>query len=169
MLVYLHEVFSSYRRSVTVTGQLAFQNAQLDRDIEQRTAYAKALLEADQSKDRFLVTLAHELRGPLAPISNAANMLSSGRMDQTVIKKTGEVLGRQVRQMTSLVDDLLDVSRVTQGLAVLQSAPADAKEILASAVEQSASLVESGRHVLEVQQLDEPRSSCSPTATVWCR
>lgn len=156
MLVYLHEVFSSYRRSVTATGQLAFQNAQLDRDIEQRTAYAQALLEADQSKDRFLVTLAHELRGPLAPISNAACMLASGRLDETAIKKTGEVLRRQVRQMTNLVADLLDVSRVTRGLAVLQSAPVDAKELLASAVEQSASLVESGRHVLEVQQPEEP-------------
>ena len=155
MLVYLHEVFVSYRRSIQVAGQLASSNAQLGRDIEQGKLHAERLQEADRSKDQFLVTLAHELRNPLAPISLVANLLSAGKLDERVLKKTSEMLYRQVRQMTGMVDDLLDVSRVTQGL-VLHATAVEAKQVLADAVEQVSPLIESKRQVLQVQLPDEP-------------
>lgn len=154
MLVYLHEIFISYRRSIHVAGQLAFSNAQLDRDVEQGKLHAARLQEADRSKDEFLVTLAHELRNPLAPISSVAHLLSAGKLDERVLKKTSEMLARQVRQMTGMVDDLLDVSRVTQGL-VLHAAAVEAKQVLADAVEQVLPLIESKRQVLQLKVPDE--------------
>ncbi|MDQ6628526.1 MAG: MASE4 domain-containing protein, partial [Pseudomonadota bacterium] len=155
MLVYLHEIFVSYRRSIHVAGQLALSNAQLDRDVEQGKLHAERLQEADRSKDQFLATLAHELRNPLAPISSAVHLLSAGKLDERVLKKTSEMLARQVRQMTGMVDDLLDVSRVTQGL-VLHVAAVQAEQVLADAVEQVSPLIESKRQVLQVQLPDEP-------------
>ena len=157
MLVYLHDLFVSYRRSVHVAGRLATSNAQLDRDIEQGKRQAERLRAADRTKDQFLVTLAHELRNPLAPISSVAHLLSAGKLDERVLKKTSEMLARQVRQMSGMVDELLDVSRVTQGL-VLQVAPVQAQQVLADAVEQVLPLIDSKRQTLQVQQPQEPVS-----------
>lgn len=156
MLVYLHEIFMSYGRSVSMADHLAYSNLKLDEDIEQQKHFAEKLLEADQRKDEFLVMLAHELRNPLAPISTAAHLLSLGRLDESVVRKTSQVLTRQVKQMTNLVDDLLDVSRVTRGLAVLNEVALDAKQIVADAVEQASTLIESRRHQLEVQVPEAP-------------
>jgi signal transduction histidine kinase len=70
--------------------------------------------------------LAHELRNPLAPISAAADLLKIGRLDEHArVRQSSAIIGRQVRHMTSLVDDLLDVSRVTRGLVTLARAPVD--------------------------------------------
>jgi signal transduction histidine kinase len=67
--------------------------------------------------------LAHELRNPLAPISAAADLLKIGRLDEQRVRQSSAIIGRQVSHMTSLVDDLLDVSRVTRGLVTLARAP----------------------------------------------
>ena len=155
MFVYLHEIFVSYRRSIQLGDQLASSNAQLDRDLELGKVRAGKLEKADRSKDEFLITLAHELRNPLAPISSLAQLLSAGKLDEKVLKKSGEILARQVRQMTGMVDDLLDVSRVTHGL-VLHAAAVEAKQVLADAVEQVSALIESKRQILQVLLPDEP-------------
>ena len=109
-----------------------------------------SLQEQDRRKDEFLAMLAHELRNPLAPIAAAADMLKFGTADEGRVRRASEVISRQVRHMTSLVDDLLDVSRVTRGLIKLDRALLDPMAIVASAVEQSRPLIAARGHVLEV-------------------
>ena len=106
------------------------------------------LRKADARKDEFLAMLAHELRNPLAPIRSAAELLRMARLDETRIKKTSEVIARQVGHMTSLVDDLLDVSRVTRGLVQLEKTPIDIRQMVTDAVEQVTPLVRAKRHHL---------------------
>lgn len=91
---------------------------------------------SDQRKDEFLAMLAHELRNPLAPISSAAQLLTLVSANEEKVKKTSEIIARQVAHMTNLVDDLLDVARVTRGLIALEQERLDIRHILAEAVEQ---------------------------------
>jgi PAS domain S-box-containing protein len=111
-----------------------------------------SLKEQDRRKDEFLAMLAHELRNPLAPIAAAAEMLKFGRADEERVTRASEVIGRQVRHMSSLVDDLLDVSRVTRGLIQLERERVDVAAIVASAVEQARPLLEAREHVLAIDQ-----------------
>jgi PAS domain S-box-containing protein len=119
-------------------------------DISDRIKAEDALRQADRRKDEFLAMLAHELRNPLAPIAAAADLLSLGRSDEARIRQTSGIITRQVRHMTGLVDDLLDVSRVTRGLVKLDKTILDAKRILSDAVEQVRPLIEMRRHRLAV-------------------
>ena len=107
--------------------------------------------EADRRKDDFLAMLAHELRNPLAPVSAASELLRVADLDPQRIKQTSEIISRQVRHMTALIDDLLDVSRVSRGLVTLDKATLDARLILKNAVEQVRPLIDSRRHRLTVQ------------------
>ena len=109
----------------------------------------RALRQADQRKDEFLAMLAHELKNPLAPISAAASVIGMGRLDAHGLHRISEVID-QVRHMTDLVDDLLDVSRVTRGLVNIELAPQDLKEMIAAAVEQARPLIDARRHGLFV-------------------
>ncbi|MBB3221678.1 PAS domain-containing sensor histidine kinase [Pseudoduganella umbonata] len=109
-----------------------------------------SLQEQDRRKDEFLAMLAHELRNPLAPISSAADMLRLGSASEERVRRASDVINRQVRHMTSLVDDLLDVSRVTRGLIELDREPVDVMAILTSAVEQSLPLIDARGHALAV-------------------
>jgi PAS domain S-box-containing protein len=111
-----------------------------------------SLQEQDRRKDEFLAMLAHELRNPLAPIAAAADMLKFGRAGEDKVARASEVIGRQVRHMTSLVDDLLDVSRVTRGLIQLERTRVEVGAILASAVEQARPLFEAREQVLAIEQ-----------------
>jgi PAS domain S-box-containing protein len=115
-----------------------------------------ALREADRRKDEFLATLAHELRNPLAPISNAVQILTLRGDDPAVVAQTSELMDRQVRQMGRLVDDLLEVSRIGRGKISLQKTPVDMAEVVATAVETSRPLVEAGRHSLTVTLPERP-------------
>ena len=119
-------------------------------DISDRIRAEDALRQADRRKDEFLAMLAHELRNPLAPIAAAADLLTLGRADEARIRQTSGIITRQVRHMTGLVDDLLDVSRVTRGLVKLDKNVFDAKKILSDAVEQVRPLIEMRRHRLTV-------------------
>lgn len=102
--------------------------------------------EIDRRKDEFLAMLAHELRNPLAPISAASELLRHVELDRERIKKTSDVIARQVDHMTGLIDDLLDVSRVSRGLIELENAICDTRSILTNAVEQVRPLIDSRRH-----------------------
>jgi len=117
---------------------------------------AEALREADRRKDDFLATLAHELRNPLAPISNAIQILTLRGDDPVVVAQTSEVMERQVQQIVRLVDDLLEVSRIGRGKISLQKAAMDLAEAVATAVETSRPLVEVHRHTLTVSLPQRP-------------
>ena len=116
----------------------------------QKTGEAE-LRAAARRKDEFLAMLAHELRNPLAPISNAAQLLAMPGLDQRRLRYSSEIIGRQVRHMTELVDDLLDVSRVTRGLVQLDRTLVDIGAAVAGAVEQARPLIEARGHVFELQ------------------
>ncbi|WBS05270.1 PAS domain-containing protein [Pseudoduganella sp. SL102] len=119
-------------------------------DIHDKKTGEEELRTQSRRKDEFLAMLAHELRNPLAPISTAAHLLSLGRLDAASAQRTSEVIVRQVRHMTSLVDDLLDVSRVTRGLVELDLGTVDLPSVLASAIEQVRPLVDARGHALAV-------------------
>ncbi len=122
----------------------------------ERVRAEEALRAADRRKDEFLAMLAHELRNPLAPIAAAAQVLNMGQADSERIARTSGIIARQVAHMTGLIDDLLDVSRVTRGLVVLDSVPVDLKRVVADAAEQVRPLVEARRHALALHLAAEP-------------
>ncbi|MET0962890.1 MAG: ATP-binding protein, partial [Noviherbaspirillum sp.] len=119
-------------------------------DITERKRAEEALRAADRRKDEFLAMLAHELRNPLAPISTAAQLLKLAQVDEPRIRKTSDIISRQVEHMTGLIDDLLDVSRVTRGLVTLEMESLALDQVIASTVEQVRALVEARRHHLVV-------------------
>jgi signal transduction histidine kinase/ActR/RegA family two-component response regulator len=127
-------------------------------DIEDRVRAEQALKDADRRKDEFLAMLAHELRNPLAPIGAAASLLLMGKRDHGVeqVRRTSAVIARQVQHMSALIDDLLDVSRVTRGLITLERTVLDAKRIVAEALEQARPGIEARRHMLQVRQPPMP-------------
>lgn len=104
-------------------------------DITERKAFELALQEGDRRKDEFLAMLAHELRNPLAPILNAAQILSLAGLDEARIKWSQEIIVRQVRHLTRLVDELLDVSRIARGKVQLKREPLELTDIVEQAAE----------------------------------
>ncbi|MDB5893737.1 MAG: putative histidine kinase, hybrid [Rhodoferax sp.] len=122
---------------------------------ELRGAMTKLQAE-DRRKDEFLAMLAHELRNPLAPIRSAAEMLKVARLSQERVQKTSQVIARQVNHMTSLIDDLLDVSRVTRGLVSLERTPLDLNRLLTDAAEQVNPLIGSKQHALVLHLSSHP-------------
>ena len=125
-------------------------------DIHDQKLAENALRQANQRKDDFLAMLAHELRNPLAPISTAAQVLRLRQGDPVYAQRAGEIIERQVRHMTELVDDLLDVSRVTRGLVQMERAPVELRAVLDAAVEQVRPLVEARHHELELALPEQP-------------
>lgn len=121
------------------------------RDITDRKAAEEKLKAADQRKDEFLAMLAHELRNPLAPISAAAELLKISRLNEAQVRHSSAIIARQVAHMTRLVNDLLDVSRVTRGLVTLARAPVDAQSVLAEAIEQIRPLMQARGQQLSVR------------------
>lgn len=101
-----------------------------------------------QRKDDFLAMLAHELRNPLAPISTAAQLLKMQGTNAKRVEQASEIITRQVKHMTTLVDDLLDVSRVTRGLVQIEQNDVDLRSIINSAIEQAQPLLELRHHEL---------------------
>ncbi|TXF99774.1 hybrid sensor histidine kinase/response regulator [Massilia arenae] len=117
---------------------------------------ADDLAEADRRKTEFLATLAHELRNPLAPIRNGLSVMRLGGDNPAAVGKVREMMERQVGHMVHLIDDLLDVARISGGKLELKRQRADLRAILASAVETSLPLIEAGQHALEVDVPDLP-------------
>ncbi|HTB66764.1 MAG TPA: PAS domain-containing protein [Steroidobacteraceae bacterium] len=117
-------------------------------DITERVQAEIALREADRRKDEFLATLAHELRNPLAPIMNSVQLLGA---DSATRANARAIIDRQVRHMARLVDDLLDVSRITLGRINLRRERVGVAQVVSHAVEASRPLIESSGHVFNVQ------------------
>jgi PAS domain S-box-containing protein len=121
------------------------------RDVTERRGAERALEAADHRKDEFLAMLAHELRNPLAPIRNAAHTLSLLGPGDDRVRWVSGVIERQVGLMTRLVDDLLDVSRITSGKVTLRRESVSVREVLAQAVEAARPAADHRRQVLEVE------------------
>lgn len=126
-------------------------------DVSEQALREQALEDASRRKDEFLAMLAHELRNPLAPIATAAQMLLLGG-DSARIKTCSEIITRQLGHMTRLIDDLLDVSRVTRGLVELEREPVAVRDLVNSAVEQARPLIEARSHELNLQFGSTPAS-----------
>ncbi|HET9252912.1 MAG TPA: ATP-binding protein [Candidatus Eisenbacteria bacterium] len=150
--------------SLVAPMAVALQNAELyaraNREIRERarveaalTSSEERLLEADRRKDEFLATLSHELRNPLAPIRMAVDLLPEGTWDAKSGEKLAwcrEVIERQVGHMARLLDDLLDVSRISRGKLPLRKQRVDLAEVMRHAIEASVPLIQAGGHGLNV-------------------
>jgi len=117
--------------------------------IENARLYGQ-LLEADHRKDEFLATLAHELRNPLAPISNALQLLRLSDDVSPAVVQVREVMERQVNHMVRLIDDLLEVSRITRGKTELRKEMVNLTSVIGNAVETSRPLIEAAGHQLAI-------------------
>jgi PAS domain S-box-containing protein len=122
------------------------------RDISDRKQAEEKLKEADRRKDEFLAMLAHELRNPLAPISAAAELLKTTELPPEHVRNTSDIISRQVNHMTGLINDLLDVSRVTTGFVDIAKSEVDINKVVFDAFEQVRPLIESRRHQFSLQK-----------------
>jgi PAS domain S-box-containing protein len=116
----------------------------------------RELAEAHRRKDEFLATLAHELRNPLAPMTNALEILRRKEPTDPMLRWTRDVLDRQVRQMARLVDDLLDVARITRGRIELRRERVELASVVHAAVESARPIVDAAGHALDVQLPSQP-------------
>jgi signal transduction histidine kinase/CheY-like chemotaxis protein len=116
----------------------------------------EALQAADRRKDEFLAMLAHELRNPLAAIQNAMYLIRRRGADETAVPRASEVVERQVRHLARLVDDLLDVSRITHGKIELRKQVVELATVIMEAIEASRPFIESHEHELSVALSPEP-------------
>jgi PAS domain S-box-containing protein len=126
------------------------------RDVTRQWEAEQALRDADRRKDEFLATLAHELRNPLAPIRNGLELLKLAGPADALGTETLEIIGRQVDQMTRLVDDLLDVSRITRDKIELRKERVELAAIVKNAVETSRPLIHEAGHTLVVSLPETP-------------
>jgi signal transduction histidine kinase len=143
---------------------IAFENARLYRSlqneiVERRQAQAR-LQEANRRKDEFLAMLSHELRNPLAPIRNAVELIRRIAPPDPKLTWATEVTDRQVTQLTRLVEELLDVARISQGKIALQLAAVDLLALIAHSVEAARPFIDARGHRLVL---------ALPTAPVWLR
>ncbi|MFL5240805.1 MAG: ATP-binding protein [Gemmataceae bacterium] len=125
-------------------------------DITERKRAEQALKDADRRKDEFLATLAHELRNPLAPIKNSLQVIRMKAGDAAARDRMLEITERQVNHLVRLVDDLLDVARVTSDKIELRKQRVELAAVVQSAVETSRPIIEKSRHTLEVMLPPEP-------------
>jgi PAS domain S-box-containing protein len=119
-------------------------------DITEEKRTREALIEANRRKDQFLAILAHELRNPLAPLSNALALWRLVEHDRAKMQELRGIMERQLGQMRRLIDDLLDVSRITRGKIELKKARVDLNEVLGGAAEAAQPLIEERCHRLEL-------------------
>jgi PAS domain S-box-containing protein len=125
-------------------------------DITERKQIEQMQREAERNKDDFIAILAHELRNPLAPIRNALHVLRQTTSGDATATWCQQVLERQVSQMTRLLDDLLDVSRLSRGQLKLHCEPMQLSEAIEHAVEVARPVIDAGRHALQVSQPPQP-------------
>ncbi|HWA16856.1 MAG TPA: hybrid sensor histidine kinase/response regulator [Gemmatimonadales bacterium] len=156
----LAELARKTRESERLTRELerrvAERTAELEAAVAKQVALSDQLREADRRKDEFLALLAHELRNPLAPVINAAHILRLRGAHDPDVAWCHDVIERQAFQLTRLVDDLLDVSRITRGKIKLKREMTSLTTIVAAAVETSRPLIETRRHQLTIELPDPP-------------
>ena len=124
-------------------------------DVTDRKCAEEALRDADRRKDEFLATLAHELRNPLAPIRTGLHVLGLTH-DAAVAVRSREMMHRQLTQMVRLIDDLMDVSRITSGKVSLRKERVSLRAVAESALETSRSIIEASGHTLRVNLPEQP-------------
>jgi signal transduction histidine kinase len=153
------ELYRKTREYERLTRELELRvserTAELEAAILSQEALARRLREADHRKDEFLALLAHELRNPLASVRNAASIMRMKEPQDQELMWCRQVIERQADQLTRLVDDLLDVSRITQGKIKLRMQTLDLAEVVSCAVETTRSLVEKHHHSLAVRLPDD--------------
>ena len=149
-------IFAELYRKTRALEEL---NAELERRVAARTAELEAttaaLREADQRKDEFLAMLAHELRNQLAPIRTAVQLLRLKELPEAHSARARDTIDRQVEHLVILIDDLLDVSRITRGMITLQREPLAASAIVARAIEITRPAIDAKRHELSLDFDDE--------------
>jgi signal transduction histidine kinase/ActR/RegA family two-component response regulator len=137
-------------------GALEQANRDLQHEMQVRLDAEAALRAADASKDEFLATLAHELRNPLAALSSASQLLSRAPDNPQVSALARETLGRQVEHMARLLEDLLDVSRITRGKLALRKEVVDLRTVIDAAVETSRPVIDAKNHALHIELPPQP-------------
>jgi signal transduction histidine kinase len=149
-------VFAELYRKTRALERL---NAELEQRVAERTAALEAttaaLQEADRRKDEFLAILAHELRNPLAPIRTAVQLLRQRELGEAQGMRAREVIERQVQHLVCLIDDLLDVSRITRGMITLQRERVLVDAVVARAVETARPLIDARKHELTLDLPEE--------------
>jgi signal transduction histidine kinase len=139
------------RRNHELAHALAAQ-----KEIEMELHQQRDWRDADRRKDEFLATLAHELRNPLAPIRQAALISKAPGATDAQKRWSHDVIDRQVQHMSLLLDDLLDISRVTRGTLALRMQPTELASVIDTAVETARPTIDSKRHVLSIDVPPEP-------------
>ncbi|MBV8782782.1 MAG: response regulator [Gammaproteobacteria bacterium] len=143
----LETLNAALRRS---NEELARANRKLQSEVIERARVEHSLKEADRHKDEFLAMLAHELRNPLAPIHNAVQLMRALPDAGPQYVNLREMVDRQLRHLTRLVDDLLDVSRITRGKIKLTREPIEVSTLITRAVETIQPLIQEQGHTLEI-------------------
>jgi signal transduction histidine kinase/ActR/RegA family two-component response regulator len=138
------------------TAELARLNVELGAQVEARSRAETQLRDRDQRKDEFLATLAHELRNPLAPIRHAVKILGADRASPEQRRWGQDVIERQAHRMALLLDDLLEVSRITRGQLVLKKDRVRVSTLIADAQETVRPLVDAKELLFTVSQPEEP-------------
>lgn len=139
------EIQAQHEELQAQTEEIQAQNEDLQRQAAQLHEQTHALLEADAHKNDFLGLLAHELRNPLTPIVNCIELLGRHSDDHTAAGRIEDILGRQVRHMTHLIDDLLDVTRVNRGKVTLKRQKLDLTELVNQCLgDQQSAMVQAG-------------------------
>jgi len=128
----------------------------LSREMRERGAAEEALRAADRRKDEFLATLAHELRNPLAPLANGLKLLDRAGDDPKVRQTAQAMMQRQLAQLVRLIDDLLDVSRITRGKVELRREIIDVAALAARALEAAEPMLRQRTHAVSFERPDEP-------------
>ncbi len=150
---------------VAAQAAIAIDNARLydsaQREIANRERAEDALREIDRRKDEFLATLAHELRNPLAPIRQAALIGRSPGATESQKRWSNDVISRQVHHMALLLDDLLDISRITRGTLELRVANTRLADVVDAAVETARPAIDAKQHELTIQLPKEPLQICA--------
>lgn len=152
-LAALQERQDELQQLTEVLGSTNTHMAELNARLDEK---ALRLESADRRKDEFLAILSHELRGPLSAAGMAAQLLEAPTVTQARAGQLGQLISRQVGHMTRLVEDLLDVSRVSRGLVVLAKVPVDLCSLVRDAVEQVGASIKSKAHKVVVLMPAEP-------------
>lgn len=137
-------------------GQLSAATRRILKLLADSVVSVLLLRESNRRKDEFLAMLAHELRNPLAPITTAAHLLKLSPQTFSRTQELGDLINRQVSHMTELVDDLLDISRVTRGMTQIDRAAIDLRDVISDALEQTRPQVHVHGHTLDVDVPAQP-------------